>query len=679
MVVSFVALVLFTAVATGLPALWLIDSQSENQAWAQILQGRQASQALLNAQQKELEGLALLTAQRPLLPQLTSEATTEELRSFLETLRTSTALDLLGICHEDGYPLVLVGTRLPPDVCSLPEITGYTLNMQDGDATLWLLASEPIIGPRTRPHIVVVGRALNNRFATELKSQTGLDHVLMLEDALVASSLTPAAARTASRLLSAEDNGDVSRSSFMLDGRPYYAARLALGDSGVVDEVALEVTAIARTRVQLMRTIVLSIVLAVTAGSVLGIFLARRITQPLQALTSAATQLSTGNLDTAVTVDAGVQEVALVGLALERARSDLQQTLAELRQANTWNNHVLQSIVEGIVVLDEQNRITFFSPGAERILNSPADAVSGRDVDEVFRSADTAESFSRVIPQAGQPYKVTLKRADAEEVTVSVTAAQLSLPSIEKAGTVLVFRDISDSERIHHLLGQFLANITHEFRTPLSALAASTELLVEQAAELSPDELHELLNSLHLGILGLQTLIDNLLESASMEAGRFRVYPRASDMGRIVADAVMMLRPLLSKYGHQVHVDLPTQLPPVLVDPRRTTQVMVNLLSNAIKYSPDATHIDIATAVVNGSVRVAVADRGPGVPPGYRPELFRRLVHPGTDSTRAQYGVGLGLSVVKAIVEAQGGQVGVEDHPEGGSVFWFTAPVASSI
>jgi K+-sensing histidine kinase KdpD len=103
--------------------------------------------------------------------------------------------------------------------------------------------------------------------------------------------------------------------------------------------------------------------------------------------------------------------------------------------------------------------------------------------------------------------------------------------------------------------------------------------------------------------------------------------------------------------------------------------VLVNLLSNASKYGPDETEVELAVGVETDLARISVADRGPGIPPEYRADLFRRFIYPAQDSNKAQYGLGLGLSVVKAIVEAQGGQVGVEDRLGGGSIFWFTLTV----
>jgi signal transduction histidine kinase len=295
--------------------------------------------------------------------------------------------------------------------------------------------------------------------------------------------------------------------------------------------------------------------------------------------------------------------------------------------------------------------------------------------DEVFRPVESSQPFSEFIPPPGQRRKVTVEVANGRQATLAVTGARLTPPATGDARVALVFRDVSDEEAVHRIMGHFLANIAHEFRTPLSALAASAELLLDQAPDLSPAELQDLLNSLHLGILSLQTLVDNLLESASIEAGRFRVAPHPTHLGQIIAEAIRIMQPLIEKHGQRLVVELPVAIPVVRADARRVVQVLVNLLSNAVKYGPDDAEIALGATLSNGCVRVTVADRGPGVPPEHRNDVFRRFLVPDKNNHRAQYGAGLGLSVVKAVIQAHNGQVGVEDRPGGGSIFWFTLPV----
>jgi K+-sensing histidine kinase KdpD len=189
-------------------------------------------------------------------------------------------------------------------------------------------------------------------------------------------------------------------------------------------------------------------------------------------------------------------------------------------------------------------------------------------------------------------------------------------------------------------------------------------------------ELQELYTSLHLSILGLHTLVDNLLESANIEARRFRVSPRNYDLGNIIAEAAQTMQPLLAKYEQHLTIEMPVDIPIVRADPRRMVQVLINLLSNASRYGPPGEEIILRATVEMQYAHVAVIDRGPGIPKEYRSNVFRRFVFPNTDDSISQAGAGLGLSVVKAIVTAQGGKVGVDDRVGGGSIFWFTVPIA---
>jgi signal transduction histidine kinase len=136
------------------------------------------------------------------------------------------------------------------------------------------------------------------------------------------------------------------------------------------------------------------------------------------------------------------------------------------------------------------------------------------------------------------------------------------------------------------------------------------------------------------------------------------------------------MQPLLAKYEQHLTIELPVDIPIVRADPRRIVQVLTNLLSNASRYGPPNEEITVQATSDAQYARVAVIDRGRGIQPEHRSNLFQRFVFPHADDAVSQAGAGLGLSVVKAIVTAHGGQVGVDDWPGGGSIFWFTLPIA---
>ncbi len=675
MILSFVLLVFLTAAALGLPAIWLIRDGLNRQAWSQVDQGSYTVSALYQARQTEVDSLATLTAQRPTLRRMLLQKEWPALSSYLDTLRTGAILDLMLVCSVEDQTLAQTGTIPPADLCQVRGEAQFYSISAGPDIQVWLLANHEVGADTGQPlgH-VVVGLILDEAFMGQMRQQTGLEQTLLIEHRPVVSSLPGGITGSAAHY--EPGPGQKNQGLFYLDGRPYYFTRLPLQGPDLVVEAALPVVDITATQERLAWTMAGGILLVVFLGSGLGVLLARRISRPLARLGDAAARLSRGDLDTPVAAETQVREVALLAWTLEGARIDLKLTLNELRQEKAWTDHLLEAVVEGIVTLDRQGRITFFSRGAERITGWSRDQALGRPCGEVFQPLETGESFEGLIPAPDRRSKIPVKLLDGRQVILSVTGARLLPPASSDARVALVFRDVSEEEVIHRLLGHFLANVAHEFRTPLSALAASIELLLDQAPDLTMAELQELLASLHLGVLGLQTLVDNLLESASIEAGRFRVYPRPANLMDIIAEAARTMQPLFDKHGQTLRLELPAALPVVRADPRRVIQVLVNLLSNASKYGPDHAEIVICASAGPEEVRVAVADQGAGISLDQQQSLFRPLVHPAAGSDKAQVGMGLGLSVVKAVIEAHRGRVGVEDCSQG-TVFWFTLPVRS--
>ena len=222
--------------------------------------------------------------------------------------------------------------------------------------------------------------------------------------------------------------------------------------------------------------------------------------------------------------------------------------MEDLLKNSGWSEALIQSLPDGIVVISGDGRILFFNLGAERITGWTTTAASGRIINEVLPLAagngdilDHLQGSATVIP----PLNV-LTRA-GQDVTLAITTAGFNLPESEGHQIVLVIRDITAEDAAQHLRSYFLANISHEFRTPLSALKASVELLLEGVTEFSLDETLELVKSIHFSLTALQTLIDNLLESVSIEAGRFRIRRRPTDLDLMIKEAQILMKPLLER------------------------------------------------------------------------------------------------------------------------------------
>jgi signal transduction histidine kinase len=191
---------------------------------------------------------------------------------------------------------------------------------------------------------------------------------------------------------------------------------------------------------------------------------------------------------------------------------------------------------------------------------------------------------------------------------------------------------------------------------------------------LTPNELKELVDTIRLSTLHLQTLVGNLLESTTIEAGCFQVHRRPINLRNVVEGAAEIMSPLLKRRKQNLIESIPEKLPTVWADDNRLVQVLVNLLSNASKFSPMGGKIGLTVSHDTTWVMMSVTDSGPGLPTDRFSDLFRRFVTAG-QSQDTQYGIGLGLSVVKSIIEMHGGQVGAENLPLGGAKVWVKIPI----
>ena len=681
-ITTLVVLIILASLAVGGPGIWLMRAQLDQLAWALVSQASRTTHALLVAQQSELGNLAILTAQRPTLWALLYTGDASQLMSYLATLKNGAGLDLLLICKPDRQLLIQVGELINGTVCNTVIRSGIYTSQRDITSEGWLLASETLAGETG--YRVVVGQKLGTEFLESMREQTGVEQVFLIDGQTVGGTVVYNSMKWEDEIpqpIVAADlhNNGLRLGTFNIDGSTHYAARGGFAGSGLETIVALPVTGIMALQKSLTWLMGSGIAVVILLTSVLGFALAKRISQPLDQLRDAAIDLRKGNLAHPIAANYYIREVAQVAYALEDSRIALKHSLEQLRLEKAWGDHLLKSVVEGIITLDRQNRITFFSRGAEQITGLTQEQVLRKSIDEVFPVQDGNEGLSSRIHQPGGMQEIVNVQIGERSVTLAITGAKLAPTKAGSAHRALVLRDVSNEEAIRRLLGDFLANVTHEFRTPLTAQAVSIELLLDQLDKLNTSELRELLTAHYLGVLSLQTLIDNLLEGASIEAGRFRVTPQPTELIEVVTKAVETIQPLLDKYCLHLQLEVAENLPLVQADARRTSQVLINLLSNAIKWSVRDGEIRLTVEAEVEEMRICVVDQGPGIPAEQKRDLFTWLPNLPTKNGRADYGAGLGLSVVRAIVEAQGGRVGVADGPDKGAVFWFTIPIVGPV
>jgi PAS domain S-box-containing protein len=685
-VVAFVAVIVLTTIGSGVPAYRLIRTELEEQAWAHVADGGRATLALIEAEQARLADMAVLTAQRPTLQRLLREGDAEALSEYLQVFQANAELAILTVRDASGG--IQAEDTLPSAWSDLPysqDVTFYPLPGRE--SRLALLASRPVVDEQSGALVgyVTVGIFLDDDFVRQLENKTGFEQSIVLEGQRVATSLPGIPAVVGSGSAGHAPASEQGETHIVSYGDAYYYTTLlplrdAQGNTVAQAEVALPVGGLLTAERQALLALGFATLLVAVIISTLSGIYARRLTAPLRQLTIAAHNIGQGDFGTPIPVPDRPVEVATLAHALEESRVNTRRALNNSAEARAWLETLIQSVTEGIVTVDEQGHITSLNQGVTRITGWASDEVQGQPIDRVFKLSGGNEPFtSRISISPGTGMRrVSILTRSGQAATLAVTGARLNPPNGHTAQTVLVLRDVTEQEAVQRLRSDFLANISHEFRTPLSSLNASVELLLDEIEDLSTAEVVELMSSIHRSVTGLQTLIDNLLESSRIEAGRFSIRRRPSDLNEIVTEATRMVDPLLERRWQHLSLSGPAHLQPVNVDPTRLTQVLVNLLSNASKYSPVGQPIDLILEQPDGNLlRISVADRGPGVSPADQANLFRRFVRlDAQDGT--QYGVGLGLSVVKAIVEEHGGTVGIDSRPGGGAVFWFTLPLGDN-
>jgi signal transduction histidine kinase len=239
-----------------------------------------------------------------------------------------------------------------------------------------------------------------------------------------------------------------------------------------------------------------------------------------------------------------------------------------------------------------------------------------------------------------------------------------------------VIVDITDRKRLDRLKDEFVSTVSHELRTPMTSIFASLALLTSGAGGKMPDSATRLLTIAYANCQRLVRLIDDILDIQKLESGQSVFRLERVNIRPLVEKTQESLRGFARDHGVSVRLDVASNDCQVYVDPDRLVQVVTNLLSNAVKFSPPDTEVLVGIERRNDTVVVLVRDRGPGIPDEFKSRIFQKFAQADGKDSREKSGTGLGLNIVKQIVERLGGQVGFRDAEGGGTVFYVVLPCA---
>jgi PAS domain S-box-containing protein len=337
-----------------------------------------------------------------------------------------------------------------------------------------------------------------------------------------------------------------------------------------------------------------------------------------------------------------------------------------------------------IVVLDEQEKIVSCNPAFEKLYGFTSAEIIGNDLDPLINTEDTLKEANIYTHQAmiGPIHGVGKRhRKDGDMVTVEIFGVPV-LVNGEKVGTLAIYHDITDldkarqaAEQANSAKSEFLANMSHEIRTPMNGVIGMLELALDTPLN---DEQRDFLNVSLQSAEALLTLLNDILDFSKIEAGKLELETIDFNLRNTVEDVAFTLAQRAQAKGLEmaclIHPDIKSDL---CGDPGRLRQVLVNLAGNAIKFTEKGEILIRAESVsetdTHAAIRFSVKDTGIGIPPERQAAIFERFTQVDGSTTRRFGGSGLGLTISKQLVEAMGGQIGLDSEPGVGSTFWFVA------
>lgn len=453
----------------------------------------------------------------------------------------------------------------------------------------------------------------------------------------------------------------------------YLAVPLVQGGQNGTLRMAIALTAIEEQLRALQLRIAAGGLVIVVLASLVSLWISRRISRPIEQMRRSASLFAAGEL-THRLVPPDTVELASLANAMNQMAGELAQRIQNVVRQRNETEAVLASMVEGVVALDPQERILHLNEAAARLLDAAPEALQGRTIQEVVRNRELHRMVRETLSR-GETGDRDITLHQASERVLSTRCTPLLDAVGHRMGALLVMNDVTQLRRLETMRSDFAANVSHEIKTPLTAIQGFVETLAQGSVD-DPKEAQRFLEIIQKHVQRLVVIIDDLMQLACLERGgqMDRAQLRAIDIKALLSTAVQLCQPQAEEKQIAVEVTCPEGLV-ARMDGPLVEQAVVNLLDNAIKYSPGNSRVTVWAEASERQIRIYFKDQGIGIARKHLPRLFERFYRVDKARSRRVGGTGLGLAIVKHIVQAHGGQVTVESEQGQGSVFTITIPV----
>lgn len=483
-------------------------------------------------------------------------------------------------------------------------------------------------------------------------------------------------ARTEFERALATSSGAAIHYSIELGKRMIYVAVPAKeGDRvATVVRAAIPLTSVNDALMTLYGRIALSAVVVAVLAALIGLYVTRRISAPIREIQIGAERLAAGDFTHRLFVPR-TEEFASVAESLNRMAEELDDKLRTLTHERNEREAVLSSMVEGVLAVDTEERIIAVNAAAARLLDTEPAAAEGRTIQEVVRNPDLQYVVAQTLDGHKPVEADIVVRVGVEDRNLQANGTLLyGDDDGDEVGAVVVLNDVTRLKRLEAVRRDFVANVSHELKTPVTSIKGFAETLEDGALD-DPPAAHRFVRIIAGQADRLNSIIEDLLALSALEqsADGPLLQLEDADLCDVVAAALEVCGPKAEAKSIDLSEECPGRLL-ARVSPPLLEQAVVNLVDNAVKYSPDEGVVVVRLKEGGDEIVVSVTDAGQGIAREHLPRLFERFYRVDKARSRDLGGTGLGLAIVKHIAQIHGGRVSVESVVGGGSTFRVHLP-----
>ncbi len=397
-----------------------------------------------------------------------------------------------------------------------------------------------------------------------------------------------------------------------------------------------------------------------------------KLISPLLTMTDYTERARTQKAPGSLMVQSG-DEIGQLAENINLLVQNYEDNIRIVREEKGKLTSVFTSMVEGIVILNRQNRIELINPGASDILGNRYSEMTGKTIIEAFRNVELQNALDRC-RKTGQPVFQEIALDGGNQLFLNVNIAPIKdLPGQDNK-IIVVFHDVTQLRKLERVRADFVANVSHELKTPLTAIIGFVQTLQEGAIN-DKETAGRFLTIIAEHAGRLNRLVDDLLILSRIELGEVALHPEKMDPRQAVQQALTIIEDKARKKGLAVRQDWPENLPLILADGDGIVQILVNVLDNAVKFTAAGDITISADRDEKGFLAITIADTGTGIPANEIPRLGERFYRVDKMRSRELGGTGLGLSIVKHLLQAQQGRWEVESSPGKGTVVKLFFPL----